>query len=88
MCSGDALDDRQAQTDTGLVAANARGSPPERFGQRRYQLRAQPFTAVLDAQLDELGARRCGDLHGATIGEVVNDGIVHEVRHHLQEQRG
>src|SRR5215216_5207333 len=86
--SGDALDDRQAEADTGVVGAYAFGAAPERFGEGPDQLWAELVAGVLDREHDGLGADGGADLHGAVCREVVDDGVVQEVRSHLQQKGG
>jgi hypothetical protein len=52
VCVGDALDDRQAEADTVLVAANTLGAALERFGECRDDLWSEPLAAVLDSERD------------------------------------
>jgi hypothetical protein len=80
VCSGDALDDRQAEADTCVVGAYAFGAALERFGECRDQLWADLPTGVFDGEHDGLGTDGGVDLHGAMFGEVVDDRVVQEVR--------
>src|SRR5215218_1815665 len=84
---GDALDDRQAEAHTGMVAADAFGAALERFRECRDQLWTEHLAAVLDREHDGLGALRCADLHRAVVGEIVDDRVVQEVRGQLQQER-
>ena len=84
---GDALDDGQAEAETRMVTADAFGAPLERFGERRDQLWRERVAGVLHGERDGLGAGGGGDLHGAVLGEVVDDGVVHQVRGQLEQQR-
>ena len=86
MCLGDALDDRQAEADTCMVTAYAFGTALERFGERRDQLWSELVAGVLHSEHDGLGADGRVDLHDAVLGEIVDDGIVQEVRGHLQQE--
>src|SRR5579862_8067600 len=85
---GDALDDGQAEADTRLVTAYTSRAPLEWFGARRDQLRAELVAGVFDGEHDGLRADGGAELHGAVFGEVVDDGIVQEVRGHLQQESG
>ena len=49
---------------------------------------AELLAGVLDGEHDGVRRRAAGrDLHGAVVGQVVDDGVVHEVRGHLQQER-
>ena len=87
VCLGDALDDRQSEADTCVVGADALGAALERFGERRDLLCAERVAGVLDREHDELGADGGVDLHAAVFGKVVDDGVVQEIRGHLQQER-
>jgi hypothetical protein len=84
---GDAFDDCQAEADTCMVTAYAFGAALERFGECRDQPWSELLAGVFDSEHDGLGADGGVDLHGAVFGEVVDDGIVQEVRGHLQQER-
>src|ERR687897_803937 len=87
MCLDDALDDRQAEADTRVIGAYAFGAAPERFCERRDKLWTELLTGVLDGEHDGIGADGGVDLRGAVFGEVVDDGVVKEIRGHLQQER-
>ena len=70
-----------------MVTAYAFGAALERFGECRDQLWSELLAGVLDGEHDGLGADGGVDLHGAVFGEVVDDGVVQEVRGHLQQER-
>src|SRR5262245_35327358 len=72
VCLRDALDDGQAETDTGMAGADAFGAALERFGEGRDQLGRELLAGVFDSQHDGLGADGGVDLHGAMFGEVVD----------------
>jgi hypothetical protein len=82
---GNALDDGQAEADAGMVTAGTFGAALERLGEGRDELRGELRAGVLDREHDGLGAAGGLDPHGAVLGEVVNDGVVHEVGGQLQQ---
>jgi hypothetical protein len=85
VCLGDAVDDCQAETNTGLDAADAFGAPLERFGECRNQLwlsLSPVFSAVSRTDSGPMAVL----IHGAVFGEVVDDGVVQKVRSHLQQE--
>jgi hypothetical protein len=86
VCPHDALDDRQSEADACLVAAGAFGPALERFGECRYEPWRELLPGVLDREHHRVGADAGRDLHGAVLGEVVDDGIVQQVRRHLQKE--
>ena len=60
----------------------------ERLGERRDQLAGADLAGVLDGEHHaSRAATRCATRHGAALGQVVDDGVVHEVRRHLQQER-
>jgi hypothetical protein len=83
---GDALDDGQAEADTGMVTAYASTAPLEGLGERRDQLRAELVAGVFDGEHDGLAADGGAELDGAVFGKVVDDGVVQKVRGHLQQE--
>jgi len=85
---GDALDDCQAEADTGVVGVEAPGAALKRLGKRGSQLSGELLARVLDGERHVLGVNAGGDLHGAVFREVVDDRVVHEVHRHLQQERG
>jgi len=86
VCSGDAFDDCQAEADSRMVTAYAFGAALERFGECRDQLWSELAAGVFDGEHDGLRADGGVDLHGAAFGQVVDDGVVQEVRGQLQQQ--
>ena len=54
---GDALDDRQAEADAGVVGADAFGAALERLDERGDQLRGELLAGVLDREHHTLGRR-------------------------------
>jgi hypothetical protein len=87
MCSGDAVDDCQAEADTRAVGAQAFGAALKRLGKRGDQLLREHLAGVLDGEHNGIRVNTGSDPHGALIGQVVDDGVVHEVRGHLQQER-
>ncbi len=86
MCLGDALDDCQAEADADMVTSDAFGAALERFGECRDHLRGELLAGVLDGEHDGPGADDGLGLHGAVFREVVDDGVVQEVRGHLKQE--
>lgn len=87
MGADDAVHDGQAEADAGvLVGAYAFRSALEGFGEGRYQFRREPAARVLDPQHARVAVRLGVDRHGAAGGEVVDDGVLDEVRHHPQQE--
>ena len=84
----DALDDRQAEAGAGVVAAYALGAALKRLGKRGDQLWGELLAGVLDGEHHAVGVRAGRDPHAALLGQVVDDRVVHEVRRHLQQERG
>ncbi len=83
----DALDDRQAEADAGVVGADAVGAATERLDQRGHQLAGVSCSPVFSTVSSDGPARRWScDPHRAVLGQVVDDRVVHEVRRHLQQQ--
>jgi hypothetical protein len=85
---GDAVDDCQAEADTCVVGAYALGAAPKRLGKRGSQLWGELLAGVLDGEHHSLGVSAGRDPHGAVFSQVVDDRVVHEVRSHLQQERG
>ena len=88
MCLGDAVDDCQAEADACVVGAYALRAALKRLGKRGDQLWGELFAGVLDGEHHTLGMSAGRDPHGALFGQVVDDRVVHEVRRHLQQERG
>lgn len=87
MGAGDAVHDGQAETDSGvLVGAYAFRFALERLGEGRYEFRRKPTTRVLDPQHARVSVRLGVDRHGAPGRDVVDDGVLDEVRHHPQQE--
>jgi hypothetical protein len=81
---GDALHDRETQADTYLRIVDALGATLERLGKHGNELGVEPFAGVLHGQ-DHTGSLNAGsDADGSVLGQVVDDGIVYEVRSQLQ----
>lgn len=59
----------------------------EGFGQGRDQFRRERMTRVLDSQHARVPLRFGVDRDGAARWEVVDDGVLDEVRHHPQHER-
>ena len=83
---GDALDDGQPEADSRVVGADAFGAALERLGERGDQLRASS-SPVFSTASTTLRADVGLDPHGAALGEIVDDRVVHEVGGQLQQQR-
>ena len=88
VCLGDALDDRQAEADACVVGAYAFAAALKRLGKRGDQLWGELLAGVLDSEHHALGVNAGRDPHGALFRQVVDDRVVHEVRRHLQQERG
>jgi hypothetical protein len=88
VCLRDAPHDRQAEPDTRVVGPHALGAALERLGERGDQLSGELLAGVLDGEVHALGVRGGRDPHGAVSGQVVDDGVVHEVRRQLQQEGG
>jgi hypothetical protein len=71
-----------------VIGADALGAALKRFGKRGNQLWGELFAGVLDREYDSLGVNAGRDPHGALLGLVVDDRVAHEVRRHLQQERG
>jgi hypothetical protein len=84
---GDALDDRQAEADAGVVAVDAFGAAPERLREGRDQVRIELLARVLDGERHAPALSARPDPHGALIWQFVDDRVVQEVRGHLQQER-
>jgi len=87
VCLGDAFDDRQTETDAGVVGADAFGAALKGLDERRNPLGGDLLARVLDGQLDLLGTNARRDPDGALFRQVVDDRVVHEVRGQLQQER-
>src|SRR5882757_33696 len=83
---GDAVDDRQAEADTGVVDTYALSAALKRLDKRGNQLWGQLLAGVLDSEYHHPGANAGRDPYGALFGQVVDDRVVHEVRCQLQQQ--
>src|SRR4051812_9207634 len=88
VCSGDALDDGQAEADAWVVGAYALGAAQKRLGERGDQLWGELLAGVLDGEHHILGVNGGRDPHGALSRKVVDDRVVHEVRSHLKQEGG
>jgi hypothetical protein len=88
VCLRDALDERKAQAGARVVAVDAFSAPDERLDKRRNQLRSELLTGILDRQRHGLWLDACLDPDAALSSQVMDDGVVHEVRRQLEEQRG
>lgn len=89
MVADDAAHDGQAESDASVfVGADAFGAALEGLGERRYQLEWEPTTGVLDPQHARVAVRLGVNRNGAAGGEVVDDGVLDEVRHHPQQEFG
>jgi hypothetical protein len=84
---GDAVDDREAEANACVVGAYALGAALKRLGKRGHQLWGELLAGVLDGEHHALGVNAGRDPHGALVGQVVDDRVVHEVRGHLQQER-
>ena len=87
MCLGDAFDDCQAEADTCVVAVYALGAALKRLDERGNQLWSEFLAGVFDGERHALGVNAGRDPHGAPFGQVVDDGVVDEVRRQLQQER-
>src|SRR5215212_10105872 len=87
VCLGDAFDYGQAKADTCVVGAYPFGAALERFGECRDQLWRELLAGVFDSEHDGLGADGGVDPHGALFTQIVDDGVVQQVRGHLQQER-
>ena len=63
------------------------GAALKRLGKRGDQLWGELLAGVLDREHHALGVNAGRDPHGALVGQVVDDRVVHEVRGHLQQER-
>ena len=63
VCLGDALDDRQAEADAGVVGADASAAALKRLGKRGDQLRGELLAGVLDGEHHALGVSAGRDPH-------------------------
>jgi hypothetical protein len=87
VCLGDALDDCQAESDACVLGAYASAAALKGLAKRGNQLWGELLAGVLDGQHHGLGVSAGRDPHGAVFRQVVDDGVVHEVRSHLQQER-
>ena len=71
-----------------VVGADALGAALKRLGKRGDQLWGELLAGVLDREHHSLGVNAGRDPHGALVGQVVDDRVVHEVRRHLQQEGG
>lgn len=87
MCPDDPVDDGEAEADTRLIALHPLRPAQEGLDVGRDELWVEPLAGVLHGEHDGrvLGPR--GDLHRSTTGAVVDDPVVHQVGHQLEQQR-
>jgi hypothetical protein len=84
---GDALNDCQAEADTRVAAVYAFGATPKRLDKGWNQLWGEFLASVLDSEHHSVGLKAGCDPHRALFRQVVDDGVVHEVRCHLLQER-
>ena len=70
-----------------MVDAYALAAALEWLGKRGDQLWGELIAGVLDREHHSLGMRGGRDPHGALVGQVVDDRVVHEICSHLQQER-
>ena len=70
-----------------MVGAYAFGAATKRLGKRGNQLWGELLAGVLDGEHHALGVNAGRDPHGALLGQVVDDRVLHEVRGQLQQER-
>jgi hypothetical protein len=70
-----------------VVGAYSFGATLKRLDKRGNQLWGELLAGVLDREHHRLGVDAGRDPHGALVGQVVDDRVVHEVRGHLQQER-
>ena len=85
--AGDALDDRQAEADPGAIRVGPFDPTLERLGEGGHVLVGERRAGVLDREDHSVGVHAGRDPHRATVGQVVDDPVVHEVRGQLQQER-
>ncbi len=83
---GDALHDGQPEAHAGVVGMDPFGSALERLDQGGDQFRPQVVAGVLDREHHGVGERPGGGPDRAPLGHVVDDGVVDQVRRHLQQE--
>jgi hypothetical protein len=71
-----------------VVGAYAFGAALKRLGKRGNQLWGELLAGVLDGERHAAGVSAGRDPDGALLGQVVDDRVVHDVRSHLQQERG
>src|SRR5437764_954568 len=88
VCLDDALDDCQAEAYACVVGAYAFAASLKRLGKRGSQLWGELLAGVLDGEHHARGVSAGRDPYGAPFRQVVDDRVVHEVRSHLEQERG
>src|SRR3954453_13179575 len=84
---GDALDNRQPESNTRVVAAYTSGPPLERLGKRGHRLWRQVLTRVLNAEHGGLSVAAGVEPDGAVRRRIVADAVVDKVGRQLQQER-
>ena len=87
MCLSDAIYDCQAEAHTGVVGVFAFRATLKRLGKGGNLLRGKAPPGVLDRELHVLGVNAGCDPYGAVLRQVVDDGVVYQVRRHLEQER-
>jgi hypothetical protein len=87
VCFCDAFDDRQTETDTGVVGMCAFGPAKERLAERGHDLWGELLAGVLDGKHGALGVDAGREPDGALFTQVVDDCVVNQVRTQLQQER-
>jgi hypothetical protein len=86
VCLCDAFHDCQAETHTCVVGVYAFGATLERLDKRGNQPGGKVLPDVFDPEQHIGGMNAGSDPYGAPVGQVVDDGVVHEVRRQLEQE--
>jgi hypothetical protein len=84
---GDAPDNCEAEAGSYVVGVHALGPALERLCQRGNGLWGELLAGVHDGEHDGVGLTARGDPDRAPFGQVVHDGVVHQVRRQLEQER-
>jgi hypothetical protein len=83
----DVLYDCQAETHTCVVGADAFRATLKRLGKRGNQPGGKVLPSVFDREYHIVGVNARSDPYGAVLRQVVDDGVVYEVRRQLEQER-
>jgi hypothetical protein len=83
----DVFYDCQAEAHSCVVRVYAFRATLKRLGKGRNQLGGKVLPGVLDREHHILGVNGRSDPYGAVLRQVVDDGVVYEVRRQLEQER-